>query len=72
MAYFISRISEFLWGPFSLVAFLGVGIYLSFRLKFFQAFKIGVWFKSTILSLFKKEVRKTDDKNSISQSQALF
>ncbi len=72
MTYFIARVSEFLWGPFSLVAFLGVGIYLSFRLKFFQALKIRVWFKFTFLSLFKKEVRKTDDKNSISQSQALF
>lgn len=72
MTGFISKFSHFLWGPFSLVAFLGVGIYLTFRLRFFQFTKVHIWFKSTVLSLFKKEVGKSGDINSISQRQALF
>ena len=71
MGNIISRLSHFLWGPFSLVVFLGVGIFLTFRMRFFQLTKFNVWFKSTFLSLAKKDVRKTTDKNSISQFQAL-
>lgn len=66
------RINDFVWGPVMLIFFILVGIYFTVRTKFFQVTKIGLWLKSTIFAVFKRrDVRKTDDKKSISQFQAL-
>ncbi len=66
------QVNSFVWGPVMLVFFLLIGLYFSVRTKFFQITKIGLWLKTTFLSIFtKKEVRKTKDKKSISQFQAL-
>ena len=76
---FITKISEindvvnnFVWGSVMLVAFLFVGILFTVRTGFFQFRRIKDWFSETILKVFThKSVRKTDDKSSISQFQAL-
>ncbi len=72
----ISLINEkanaLVWGLPMLVLFIGAGLYFSFRLGFFQIFRFGHWWEHTISSLFKgKRVRKSRDKKSISQFQAL-
>lgn len=65
---FLSGLSSFLWsGPF-LAAFLLVGGYYSLRTGFFQLFRIPLWWKTTVCSLFRKG--KGDGKG-ISQLQAM-
>lgn len=62
-----SAINAFLWGPPMLAAFLGTGLFLSFRTKFYQLSGIGDWLKST---LFSNKKNKSGD-GSISQTGAL-
>lgn len=64
-----SAISAVIWGPPMLAAFLGTGLFLSVRTKFYQIFGIGDWMKSTIGSLVSK--KSGDDSSGISQFGAL-
>ena len=65
-------VNDFVWGPPMLVVFLLVGLYFTVRTRFFQFTNIKLWMNTTILACFKnKEVRKTEDKKSISQFQSL-
>lgn len=67
-----SVVNNFVWGPIMLVVFLCVGLLCTVRTKVFQVSKFKLWMDETILAIFKKKsVRKTDDKNAISQFQAL-
>lgn len=69
-----SVINKIVWGEPFLIFLVGTGIFLSFRLRFFQASKFSYWFKNTFLAIFKKSgVRKHTSKkeSSISQFQAL-
>lgn len=66
------KVNAFVWGPPMLLFFLFVGVMFTVRIKFFQVTGFKEWMSKTILSCFKKDdVRKTKDKNSISQWQAL-
>ncbi len=66
------KVNNFVWGPVMIFFFVAVGIFLTVRTRFFQVSKFGLWLNSTILAVFKDhKVRKTSDKKSISQFQAL-
>jgi len=73
MLYIIhNKINEFVWSPLMLVFFLFVGIMFTIRIHFFQITGFHEWLNKTILACFKTtNVTKTNDKNSISQWQAL-
>ncbi len=68
--YYIEKISKavnsVVWGPIVLVFLIFVGVYFSFRFKFFQVRGINRWLVGTIKGFFKKS-----DDNSISSFQAL-
>lgn len=67
-----SRIQDFVWGPVMLAFFLFVGILFTLRTHFFQLTHLKLWIRTTIVAVFKnRSVRKTKDKKSISQFQAL-
>ncbi len=67
-----ARVSDIVWGPPMLLLLIGAGVYLSFLLGFFQLFRFGHWWKSTVSALFRdKKVSKSGDKKAISQLQAL-
>ena len=66
------EINGFVWGWFGLALLVGTGILLTLLTKVFQISHLGLWWKHTIGSLFKKNVighRK--EKGTISPFQAL-
>ena len=66
------QINGIVWGAFGLILLVGTGILITVLTKFFQVSHIGLWFKNTIGSLFKKDVIKhSKEKGSISPFQAL-
>ena len=66
------KINGVVWGVFGLILLIGTGILVTVLTKFFQVSHIGMWFKNTIGSLFKKDVIKhTKEKGAISPFQAL-
>ena len=67
-----SAINNVVWGIPMLILIIGTGIIMTFGTKFFQITKAKHVTKETIGGVFsKKEVRKTKEKASISQFQAL-
>lgn len=66
------EINGVVWGMFGLILLIGTGIIITVLTKFFQVSHIGLWFKNTLGSLFKKHVIKhSKEKGSISPFQAL-
>jgi len=66
------KINGVVWGAFGLLLLVGTGIIVTALTKFFQVTHIGLWFKHTLGSLFKKDVIKhSKEKGSISPFQAL-
>ena len=66
------EINGVVWGAFGLILLIGTGILITVLTKFFQVSHIGLWFKNTLGSLFKKGVIKhSKEKGSISPFQAL-
>ncbi len=66
------EINSVVWGAFGLLLLVGTGIIVTALTKFFQVTHIGMWFKHTLGSLFKKDVIKhSKEKGSISPFQAL-
>lgn len=63
-------IHDFIWGPYMLVAFLGVGYLFTLRTRVFQLSHFSLWMKVTLGSLFEKK-KKNDDDKSITQFQSL-
>lgn len=64
-------LNHFVWGPGMLVLFLFVGLYFTVRTGFFQLTKWKLWMRHTVVAMFcRKEVRKTEDKQAISQFQS--
>ena len=60
------------WGVPALVLLIGTGILMTVLTKFFQFRRFGHMWKTTIGGLFKnKSIRKSQEKHSISQFQAL-
>lgn len=58
MADKIAAINEtvngIVWGPAMLVLLVGIGVYYTLRLKFFQITRIGTWMKGTFGQLFSR------------------
>ena len=60
------------WGIFGLVLLIGTGVIVTMSTKVFQVSHLGLWWKNTIGSLFKKDVLKhRKEKGTISPFQAL-
>ena len=67
-----NSINGFVWGYLGLALLLGTGIVMTFSTKGFQLSRIGLWWKNTIGSLFKKKViGHSKEKGAISPFQAL-
>ncbi len=65
-------INGVVWGIFGLALLIGTGVIVTFCTKFFQVSRLGLWWKNTIGSMFKKEVIKhRKEKGVISPFQAL-
>ncbi len=65
-------VNGWVWGPVMLVFLVGVGIFLTFGLKFLHIGKLSFWMKDTFGTLFKKKGKKEQgDSKSISSFQAL-
>lgn len=66
-------VNSVVWGPYALVLLVGTGILMTILTKFFQVSHVGHWFKSTIGSIFNKNISgHTDEKDkSISQFQSM-
>lgn len=65
-----SSINSIVWGPYMLLLLLGVGIYFSFRLHFFQLTGFRIWWSRTAMSFFNKKSSRHDNEG-ISPVQAL-
>lgn len=65
---YCDRIASFMWGPFTLILIIGIGIYLTFITGFFQMFNCKDIFKNTIGSIAKKSKK---DSKGISPFQAV-
>lgn len=63
-----SFVNGFVWGPIMMVIMVGIGVYFTFRLRFFQISKFGHVLKVTFGSIFKKKEKKD---GSISSFQAM-
>ena len=67
-----SSVNGVVWGVFGLALLIGTGIIVTLCTKVFQVSHIGLWFKNTLGSLFKKDVIKhRKEKGTISPFQAL-
>lgn len=64
-------INNVVWGIPMLILIIGTGIYFSVRLGFFQIFRFKHVLDSTIFDYFKKKENKRNNKNSLSQFQAM-
>lgn len=67
-------INEFIWVKVGLIALIGSGLFLSIRTGFFQVRYIGLWFKTTLGEIIKKESEAKEHKTTylaISQFQSL-
>lgn len=65
-------INDIVWGVPALILLIGTGVIMTVITRFFQFSHFGHMWKETVGSLFKKkDILKSDDKNSISQFQAL-
>ncbi len=79
MEVFFNRVAEIngsvngvVWGKFGLLLLIGTGILMTCCTKFFQVSHIGLWWKNTIGSIFKKSViGHSKEKGAISPFQAL-
>lgn len=67
---FLEKLSNLIWGPWLLGAFLLVGVYYSFRTGFFQVFGLPTWWKTTVGSLFRQK-KGEKGKGAVTQLQAL-
>ena len=50
---FNSLINSIVWGPFMLCVLLGIGVFYTFKLKFFQIRYFKSWWNATFMSIFK-------------------
>lgn len=62
------KVASFMWGPFTLILIMGIGIYLTFANGFFQILNCKDIFRNTIGSLTRK---KEKDSKGISPFQAV-
>ena len=62
------NVASFMWGPFTLILIIGIGVYLTFATGFFQISNCKDVFKNTIGSL---TIKKQKDSKGISPFQAV-
>ena len=67
---FLSAVTNIIWGPWTLGAFLLVGGYYSLRTGFFQIFGFPVWWRATVGSLFRRK-KERKGRGAVTQLQAL-
>lgn len=67
----MERLSDALWDPWLLLAFLLVGGYLSLRTGFFQLFGARTWLRCTLGSLFRKQADGEGARGGLTQFQAM-
>lgn len=65
-----SAVNGIVWGPFVLCVLLGIGIFYSIKLKFFQIRNFKLWWNETFMSLFRPSAHKSG-KGKISPFQAM-
>lgn len=63
-------INSIVWGPFMLCFLLFIGVFFTFKFRFFQITSFKLWWYETAGSLFKKNEQKTSD-GKISSFQAM-
>ena len=69
---FNDKLNGIVWGVPALTLLIGTGVLMTVFTRFFQFSRFGHMWKNTIGGLFKKSnIRKSTDKHSISQFQAL-
>lgn len=65
----LEQLTDFLWNPWLLAAFLLTGLYFSVKTGFFQLFGLPVWLRATVGSVLRPAGEKRE--KGISQMQAL-
>lgn len=65
-----SFINQLVWGPYMLIMLLGVGVFYSVKLRFFQLTGFSVWWKRTAMSFFRAR-KDVSTRHSISPFQAM-
>lgn len=71
---FLERIHQMVWGPWTLLAFLGIGIFYSVKSRLFQIRGFSYWWRATAGSLGKSSKgpeNEKEDKKGISQFQSV-
>ena len=53
-------VNGFIWVKIGLVILIATGVVMTASTHFFQLRRLGLWWRKTVGSLFKKEVRKND------------
>lgn len=66
----IKAIDGVVWGPIMLAFLIGVGLYLTIRMGFFQFRRFGYTMKNTLFSMFDKK-QHTKDASGVSPFQAM-
>ncbi len=64
-----AALSDIVWGTPFLILILGAGVFLSFKLNFFQITKLSLWLRETVFSI--KKARKQGDNGTVSPFQAV-
>ena len=67
----IEGINNVLWGTGTLLIFVGVGLMFTVRTGWFQFCGVRLWMSKTLGSVLRPNVRRSAEKGSISQFQAL-
>ena len=62
-------INRIVWGKYTLIMLLGIGIFFTVKLKFFPFVHFGTWWKNTAMSFSKS--RKSSEGEKISAFQAV-
>ncbi len=65
-----AAVNNIVWGPYMLCLLLGVGIFFTIKLRFFQALHFKLWWKETVGTLLKPCTRKNTTEK-ISSFQAM-
>ncbi len=71
---FLEQIHQMVWGPWTLLAFLGIGVFYSIKSRLFQIRGFSYWWRETVGSLGKSSKRLENEKNEkkgISQFQSV-
>lgn len=70
MMWWLEMIHSVVWGPWTLVLFLGTGLWFTLRSGFFQVRGFGVWWKNTAGAWWKHDKSVGGEPGRISQVQS--